>query len=193
MRRRGHHDLQPRRAEEPGFGVLRVIRPRVAQPAPGHAHHHRHFPAPAIPDLRGVVDELVEPGGDEVVELHLANRPQAGERRTHARAKHRAFRQRRIQDAIAIVLQERAQHQERVAILPADILAKDKDAIDQRPARHPRRASRLPGMWCPSCRRAVQPRPSARRRDAIGTPRARPDRALPLAGGSPGHRETHPS
>ena len=97
-RRRRHDDLQPGRAVEPGLGVLAVVRTGVPQAAPRHAQHHRHGPAPAIADLRGVVHQLVEAGRDEIVELHLADRALAGERGADARADHRSFRERRVQD-----------------------------------------------------------------------------------------------
>ena len=44
LRRRRHDDLQARRAIEPGLGVLAVVRARVTQAAPRHAHDHRHRP-----------------------------------------------------------------------------------------------------------------------------------------------------
>ena len=128
VRRRRHDDLQPGRAVEPGLGVLRVIRAGVAQPAPRHAHDHRHAAAPAIADLRRVVHELVEAGRDEVVELDLADRPLPGERRADADAEHGAFGERRVDDAIAELLQQRPQQQERVAVAAADVLAVDEHA-----------------------------------------------------------------
>ena len=126
--RRRHDDLQARRAIEPRLGVLAVIRAGVAQAAPRHAHDHRHFAAPAIADLRGVVDELIESGGDEIVELHFADRPQPGQRGADAHAEHGAFGERRVADAIAVLLEQRAQQQERVAVLAADVLAVDEHA-----------------------------------------------------------------
>ncbi len=57
-----------------------MIRTRVAQAAPWHPDHHRNAEATAVAQLGGVVDELIEPGRDEVVELHFADRPLAGER-----------------------------------------------------------------------------------------------------------------
>ena len=128
LRRRRHDDLQPGRAVEPGLGVLAVVRTRVPQPAPRHPDDHRHRPAPPVPDLRGVVDELVEAGGDEIVELHLADRPLAGERGADADAEHAAFGERRVDDAIAELLQQRTEQQERVAVLAADVLAVDEHA-----------------------------------------------------------------
>ena len=99
----------------------------VAESAPGHPHDHRHRPAPAVSDLRRVVHELVETVRDEVVELHLTDRPLAGERRANADTEDTAFRERRVDDAVAELGQQRAQQQERVAVGTADILAIDED------------------------------------------------------------------
>ena len=99
----------------------------MAESAPGHPHDHRHRPAPAVSDLRRVVHELVETVRDEVVELHLTDRPLAGERRANADTEDTAFRERRVDDAVAELGQQRAQQQERVAVGTADILAIDED------------------------------------------------------------------
>ncbi len=97
--------------------------------------------APAVANLRGVVDELVEPGRDEVVELHLADRPLARERRADADAEHRALGERRVQDPVAEVREQRAQQQKRIAVLAAHVLAVDEDARIRARARRPRRAA----------------------------------------------------
>ena len=123
-RRRRHHDLQAGCAIEPRLGVLAVVRPGMTEPAPRHAQHHRHRAAPAIADLGGVVHELVEAGRDEVVELHLADRTLARQRGADAGAEHGTLGQRRVEDPIAELLEQRAQQQERVAVGPADVLAK---------------------------------------------------------------------
>ncbi len=99
----------------------------MTQPTPRHTHHHRHRPAPAVADLRGVVHELVEAGRNEVVELHLADWTLARQRRADAGAEHGTLGQRRVEDPIAEFLEQRSQQQKRVAVGPADILAKDKD------------------------------------------------------------------
>ena len=82
---------------------------------------------PSGSDLRRVVHELVETVRDEVVELHLTDRPLAGERRANADTEDTAFRERRVDDAVAELGQQRAQQQERVAVGTADILAIDED------------------------------------------------------------------
>ena len=99
----------------------------MAQATPRHAHDHRHLATPPVADLRGVVHQLVEARGDEVVELHLADRPLAGQRCADAHANHRAFGNRRVQDAIAELFQERSQQQERVAVDVAHVLAVDEN------------------------------------------------------------------
>ena len=100
-----------------------MVRAGMAQAAKRHPNDHRHGAAPAVPDFRGVVDELIEPGRDEVVELDLADRPLSGERRADADAEHGAFRERRVDDAVAELLQQRPQQQEGVAVRTADVLA----------------------------------------------------------------------
>ena len=70
-----------------------MIWSRVAQPAKRHSHDHRNVAAPPIPNFRSVVDQLIEPRRDEVVELNLADRPLARQRRTDADAEDRALRQ----------------------------------------------------------------------------------------------------
>jgi len=100
----------------------------MAQAAPRHPQHHRHAAAPAVAVHRRVVDELIEPGRDEVVELHLADGPLTRQRRPDAHAEYAAFGDRRIDDAIAELLDERPQEQERVPVTPAHVLAVDEHA-----------------------------------------------------------------
>ncbi len=128
VRRRRHDDLQSRRAIEPAFGVLRMIRAGVAQAAARHADDHRRSAAPSVPVLGRVVDELIEPRGDEVIELHLADRTLSGNRRADAHAEHAALADRRVDQAVAEFLEERPQQQERVAVRAADVLAVDEYA-----------------------------------------------------------------
>ena len=111
--------------------------------------------APAVADLRGVVHQLVEAGGDEVVELHLADRPLPGQRRADADAEHRAFGERRVEDAIAELL--------RAAAAAAGTRCRScrrrprrrRTRAGRRAARRRRRASPLRGTCCPSCRTAA--------------------------------------
>ena len=98
----------------------------MTQSAPGHPHDHWHRRTPAISDFRGVVHELIEAGGDEVVELQLADRPLARQRRADADAEDAAFRERGIDDAIAELGKQRAQQEKGVAVRAADVLAIDE-------------------------------------------------------------------
>ena len=117
--------------------------------------------APPVADLRGVVHQLVEAGGDEVVELHLADRPLAGERRADADAEHRALGERRVDDPIAELCEQRPQQQERVAVRAADVLAEDEDArIGAQRVAHAR-ASRLRETCCPARSNGGPARPPA--------------------------------
>ena len=161
FRRRGHDDLQARRAIEPRLGVLAVIRAGVAQAAPRHAHHHRHFPAPAIPDLRGVVDELIESGRDEIVELHFADRPQSRQRGADAHAEHGAFGERRVANAIAVVLEQRLAAAGTRCRTGRRRLRRRRRRADRLSTHRRRRASPLRGRCCPSCRTASPVRAAA--------------------------------
>ena len=100
----------------------------MAQATPRHAHDHRHRTAPPVANLGRVVDELIETTRDEVVELHLADRPLTGKRRTDAHAQHAALGDRRVDDAIAELFEQRAEQQKRVAVSAADVLAVDEHA-----------------------------------------------------------------
>ena len=198
-RRRGHDDLQAGRAVEPRLGVLAVVRPGMTQPAPRHAHHHRHRAAPAIADLGGVVHELVEAGRDEVVELHLADRPLARQRGADAGAEHGALGERRVEDPIAELLEQRAQQQERVAVGAADVLAEHEDArvgaqrvADAEHHRFEKRAALCDRMAAPASsagrrRLDVEVQPSLadrapRRAGAAASPASTPSPACAAAG-----------
>src|SRR6266568_6887349 len=100
-----------------------MIRPGMTQAAPWHAKDHWYRCAPPIMNFRRIVDELVESGGHEIVELNLADRSHSGERRSDTDADRRALRQNRVDDAVAELAEERPQQQKRIAVLAADILA----------------------------------------------------------------------
>src|SRR5437899_1259235 len=120
----------------------------MPQPAPGHANNHRNAGAPAVANLSGVVDELIEPGGDKIVELDFSDGPLTRKGRPDTDAQDAGFRNRRVDQAVAEVAEKRAKEQKRVPILPAHILAVDKnariggqrianaehDAVEKRPA-----------------------------------------------------------
>ena len=79
----------------------------MAQTAERHADDERHVGAPAVSDFRGVVDQLIESGRNEIVELHLADRTLTRERGADAHAEHRALGKGRVDDPIAELFQER--------------------------------------------------------------------------------------
>ena len=66
----------------------------MPQAAEGHADDHRHAAAPPVPDLGGVVDQLIEAGGHEIVELNLPDGPLTGQRRADDHPQHGPFGQR---------------------------------------------------------------------------------------------------
>ena len=100
----------------------------MAQATPWHADDDGDRRAPAIALLRGVVHELIEPGRSEVVELHFGDRPLPRDRRPDRDAEDRILGNRRVDDAVAELLQQRTQQEERAAIEAADILTVDEDA-----------------------------------------------------------------
>ena len=58
-------------------------------------------------NLRRVVDQLIEAGGHEVVELNLSDGPHSGQRGPDAHADRSALGQDRIKDAIAEFVEQR--------------------------------------------------------------------------------------
>ena len=106
-----------------------MIRTGVTKSAPRHAQHERHRAAPAIANLRGVVDELIEAGGDEVVELNLADRTHSFERGSDANADRRPFRKNCVDHALAVIAQQRLEKKKRVAILAANVFAVNEHAF----------------------------------------------------------------
>ncbi len=98
----------------------------MAQATPGHAHDHWHRTAPAIANLGGIVHELVEAGRDKVVELHLADRALTRKGGADTRAKHTTLGDRRVDDAIAELVEERPEEQECIAVRAADVFADDE-------------------------------------------------------------------
>jgi hypothetical protein len=98
----------------------------MPQTAPRHPDHHRgavRRASPPVSHFGRVVDQLIEAGRDEVVELHLADRSLPGDRRADTDAQHGTFAERRVDQPIAELLQERLQQQKRVAVIPADVFA----------------------------------------------------------------------
>ena len=127
-RRRRRHDLQPRRLQEPRLRVLRVERAAREPAARGQPDHDRHRQALAVVHLRGDVDELVEPAGDEVGELHLADRLQALDRGADGGADDRVLGQRRVEHPLGAELLGEAVGDLERAAEGADVLADAEDA-----------------------------------------------------------------
>src|SRR4051812_32348845 len=95
--------------------------------APWHPNDHRHAVAPvaAVPDARGLVDDLLERGRAEIRELHLRDRQQPTERGADGHSDDRRLRDRRVDDAVAAeLLDETVGHTEHAAT-HADVLAEE--------------------------------------------------------------------
>jgi hypothetical protein len=78
---------------------------------------------PTVPDLRGVVHQLVEAGGDEVVELHLADRPQPASAAPTQTPRTPLSAKRRVNDAVAELGQQRTEQQEGISVLASHVFA----------------------------------------------------------------------
>ena len=117
------HHLQPRRLQEPGLGVLGVERSAGEAAAGRQADDDRRRDALAVVELGGDVDELVEPAGDEVGELHLADRPQPLDRGADGGSDDRVLGERHVEHPLgAELLDEPVGDLERPAE-GADVLA----------------------------------------------------------------------
>src|SRR4029453_3573111 len=91
---RRHHNLETGGVVEPRLSVLRMIRPFVPQTAPRPPDHPRRTVGRAPPPgthFGRVVDQLIEAGGDEIVELHLADWSLPGDRGADTDAHHGAL------------------------------------------------------------------------------------------------------
>ena len=85
-------------------------------------------------ELAGDVDDLVEAAGDEVGELHLADRAHADDRGADRAADDRLLGDRRVDDALGTELVEQAGgHLERAAHR-ADVLAEQETRSSSRSA-----------------------------------------------------------
>ena len=127
--RRGRDHLEPGRLQEPGLGVLRVERAAREAAARREPHDDRDRHALAVVELGRDVHELVEAAGDEVGELHLADRPHALDRRADGGADDQVLGQRRVEHALgAELLVEAGGHLEGAAE-DADVLAQAEHAL----------------------------------------------------------------
>ena len=123
------HDLEAGHLAEPGFGVLGVEGAGVADGPGGTPDHEGHGRAPAVVGLGHVVDQLIEPAGDEVGELHFGHGPHAHERRAHGRADDHGLRHGRVDHPVlAEIVQESLRDLEGPAVDP-DVLAETEDAF----------------------------------------------------------------
>src|SRR5262249_3444222 len=68
----------------------------------------------------------VEAGRNEIVELHLRDRPLPGNGCAHGDSEDGVLGDRRIDDAVAKLLEQRTKKQERSSVEPSDILAVDE-------------------------------------------------------------------
>ena len=90
---------------------------------------HRHRDALAVVELRGDVDELVEAAGDEVGELHLADRPQPLDRGADRGADDRVLGQRRVEHPLGAELLHEAVGDLERAAEGADVLAEAEHGL----------------------------------------------------------------
>jgi len=86
--------------EEPGLRTLRVVRATGEAAAARQAHDDRRGEPEAVVELAGDVDDLVEGAGDEVGELHLADRAHADDRGADGAADDRLLADRRVDHAV---------------------------------------------------------------------------------------------
>ena len=194
-RRRDH--LQARCLEEPGLGVLRVERPAGEAAARGQPDDHRHGDALAVVQLCGDVHKLVEAAGDEVGELHLADRLQSLGRGADGGADDRVLGKRGVDHAGAAELLDEPVGDLEGPAERTDVLAEADHRVvaahllTQRRRRWPRgrssRGFRPRRLQASSCRRSALPPPSAttapcRRRAAPSRRRRRPSVAVAGSG-----------
>src|SRR3954470_10235299 len=126
---RRRHDLQPGRVHEPRLRVLRVEGPAAEAAAARQPHRDGDVQPEAVVGLAAHVDELVEAAGDEVGELHLADRPHAHHAGADGRADDRRLGQRRVHHAVrAELVDEAVGDLERAAEDP-DVLAHQEHAL----------------------------------------------------------------
>ncbi len=126
--RRGRiDDLEPRGVQESGLGVLRMERSASHVAAAGTAHHHGTGQERPVTRGGHVVGEHVVGAGDEVDELHLADRTHSHMGRARGRAHDRRLGERRVDHPLlAEASLQPFGHLERAAIA-ADVLAQADD------------------------------------------------------------------
>ena len=113
--------------EEGGLGILRVERAAAHVAAARSADDHRAREKGAVPRRGDVVGEDAVGAGDEVDELHLADRPHAHVRRAGRRADEAGLADRRVDHPLGAEPVEQAiGHLERAAVA-SDVLAQAED------------------------------------------------------------------
>ncbi len=131
LRRARHDHLQPGHVRVERLERLRVVERAMNTRAPRHPDDDRHMPLPirAIPDARGLVDDLLERRCAEVRELHLGDRDESRDRRADRDADDVGLRERHVDDPIGPeLLDEPVGHAEHPAA-HADVLAEDDDPL----------------------------------------------------------------
>ena len=113
--------------DEVGFGILRVERAAVHAAAAGPANHQRRGHVPAVVRLGHHVDDLVEGAGQEVHELELRHRPQAGQRRAEGRADDGRLGDGRVDDALGAETGDKTIRHLEGSAVDADVLANAED------------------------------------------------------------------
>ena len=126
-------DFQSRHVREKRLGILRVKRTAVHAAAGGSAQHHRRGDVPAIVRLGQHVDDLIEGATDEVHELELDHRAQAGERSSEGGVDKRHLGDGRVDHPLGAEALDEALGYAKRASVDADVFA---DAEDRGVALH---------------------------------------------------------
>jgi hypothetical protein len=106
-----------------------VKRPAGEAAAAGQAHGDVHRQPLAVEHLARDVDDLVKAAGDEVGELHLADRAQPDDGGTDRRADDPRLGERRVHHPFGTELLDEAVGDLERAAVDADVLAHEQDAV----------------------------------------------------------------
>ena len=114
-----------------GLHRLRVVEPAVDPTTEGRPDHERAGPGAvrAVAHARGLADDLVEGGVDEVGELDLGDGYQAVERRAYRDADDGRLGERGVEYASLAIPGVQALGGQKDAALLADVLAENPDAV----------------------------------------------------------------
>ena len=97
-----------------------------AETTPRHAKNHVGSLSGSVVQLRGVVYDLVEPTGNKIVELNFTNGAHAFDTSTNTRTHNGIFCQGRVDNAVAVFLNQWPEQHKGVAIRRCHIFTKDK-------------------------------------------------------------------